>query len=85
LIRPEKIRVLPHDMAAASPDHEQVKGVVERVQYLGHRTEYRLRIGAHGIVAWRLNETALPLAAGDPATVEWNRADLLVFAEGGDQ
>jgi ABC-type Fe3+/spermidine/putrescine transport system ATPase subunit len=85
LIRPEKIRVLPQGSAGPSPDHEQVRGIVERVQYLGHRTEYRLRAGAHGIVAWRLNETALPLAAGDPVTIEWNRSDLLVFAEGKDR
>jgi hypothetical protein len=44
-----------------------------------------MRAGAHGIVAWRLNETALPLAAGDPVTIEWNRSDLLVFAEGKDR
>jgi ABC-type Fe3+/spermidine/putrescine transport system ATPase subunit len=81
LIRPEKIRVLPANGASGSPDHERARATIERVQYLGHRTEYRLKLGPQSITAWRLNETALPLMPGDAVALEWNRADLLVFRE----
>ncbi len=80
LIRPEKIRVLP--CAARPPARESYRAAatLERLQYLGHRTEYRLRVGPHSILAWRLSESAPQLRPGETVTLEWAKADTLVFA-----
>ncbi|MFO1056717.1 MAG: ABC transporter ATP-binding protein [Dongiaceae bacterium] len=80
LVRPEKIRVLERRGALEPrPDRERAIGRVERVQYLGHRTEYAVRVGEHQLVAWRLNETPLAVSPGDNVIVEWAKADSLVF------
>jgi ABC-type Fe3+/spermidine/putrescine transport system ATPase subunit len=81
LVRPEKIRVVPRDGHRPSCDSCRVGGTLERVQYLGHRTEYRLRVGPHSVVAWRLNETVSALQPGDAVALEWAKADTLLFAE----
>jgi len=81
LLRPEKIRVLPRAAAPPSRDVHRVDGTLERTQYLGHRTEYRLQVGPHSIVAWRLNETVSSLRPGDAITLEWVKADTLLFAD----
>jgi ABC-type Fe3+/spermidine/putrescine transport system ATPase subunit len=80
LLRPEKIRVLErHSALEPRPDRERAIGRVERVQYLGHRTEYAIRVGEQLVVAWRLNETPLAVSPGDNVVVEWAKTDSLVF------
>jgi ABC-type Fe3+/spermidine/putrescine transport system ATPase subunit len=80
LVRPEKVRVLPARAGLEPrPDCERAIGRVERVQYLGHRTEYAIRAGDHLLVAWRLNETPQAVAPGDSVVVEWAKADGLAF------
>jgi ABC-type Fe3+/spermidine/putrescine transport system ATPase subunit len=84
VVRPEKIRVLPRQAGGPPGDRHRFEGVLERAQYLGHRTDYRLRIGPHVILAWRLNESAAGFAPGDAVTIEWLKSDTLVFPEGAD-
>jgi hypothetical protein len=51
---------------------------VERVMFLGHRTETHVRAGQHRLVVWQ--QTALPssIVPGAAAIVAWPAADTLL-------
>jgi hypothetical protein len=81
-VRPEKLRVVaPGPTGEARTDSYRVLATVERVQYLGHRTEYRVRVGGHDLVAWQLSDAPVAFRAGDTAAVEWRQADMLLFGD----
>ncbi|CAN5197355.1 spermidine/putrescine ABC transporter ATP-binding protein PotA [soil metagenome] len=82
LIRPEKIRVLSKSQSGDGirDSHQRMNGVLERVQYLGHRTEFSVRAGKHSLAAWSLNEVPASLRPGDAVVIEWPRNGVVVFA-----
>lgn len=51
-IRPEKVRLMPVDVAVAA---NQVKGVIEDLVYSGAETQYRVRVGDHQLNVVALN------------------------------
>ena len=80
LIRPEKIRVLEQP-GASRDSHERVTGTIERVQYLGHRTQFDVRVGEHMFQSWTLNERSAAARAGDSVMLEWPRDGVVLFRE----
>ncbi len=83
LIRPEKIRVLSKANGGLRDSHEQIAGTVERVQYLGHRTQFDVRVGDRILSAWMLNEAPPSGKHGDSVLLEWPRDGVVLFQGGG--
>ncbi|MGE0212062.1 MAG: ABC transporter ATP-binding protein [Parvibaculaceae bacterium] len=81
LIRPEKIRVLDAP-GAARDSHERVTGTIERMQYLGHRTQFDVKVGEQTFSAWSLNERPASGKAGDSVVLEWPRDGVVLFQGG---
>jgi ABC-type Fe3+/spermidine/putrescine transport system ATPase subunit len=80
LIRPEKIRMLPRgSMPARSGNLMRCSGQVERLQYLGYRTEYQIRIGGSRLMVWRMSEGRPAFQPGELVELEWDRSQTLVF------
>jgi ABC-type Fe3+/spermidine/putrescine transport system ATPase subunit len=80
LIRPEKIRMLPRgSRPAPSANSMRCSGQVERLQYLGYRTEYQIRIGGSRMMAWRMSEGRPAFRPGELVELEWDRSQTLVF------
>src|SRR4029450_5380966 len=83
LIRPEKIRVLPN---GAGPAHSlnsmRCSGRVERLQYLGYRTEYQILVGDSRMLGGRRGEGAQAFHRGEAVELEWDRSRMLIFKAG---
>ncbi|MGF7160089.1 ABC-type Fe3+/spermidine/putrescine transport system ATPase subunit [Rhodoligotrophos appendicifer] len=83
LIRPERVR-----LSAQGPSHNapssstDLEGVVERSQYIGHRMEYRVRVGALVLHVWSTGGRNSAFRAGDRVHVAWDIADTLIFSGG---
>lgn len=81
LIRPEALRVAD-PARAAEPDVNRFSGRVEQVIYLGHRTEYHLRVAAQKVVVWELAGGARHVhSPGDELAVEVAAAETFLFTE----
>jgi ABC-type Fe3+/spermidine/putrescine transport system ATPase subunit len=82
LVRPQRMTVLPAG-AAADAGCNRIPVEVERVMFLGHRTECHVRAGDHRLVVWQ--QSALPpsIAAGAAATLAWSPADTLLLDDHG--
>jgi hypothetical protein len=52
---------------------------VERLQYLGYRTEYQIRIGGSRMMVWRMSEGRPAFRPGELVELEWDRSQTLVF------
>jgi spermidine/putrescine ABC transporter ATP-binding subunit len=86
LFRPEKIRLSARGSASRTTTVAQrFDGTVERVQYIGHRSEYRIRVAQRSIIAWRMNERSPTLEPGDKVDIEWDQADTLIFDDGAEK
>ena len=79
LVRPEALRV-------ADPTRPPETGVnrfsghVDQVIYLGHRTEYHLRVGANRIVVWELAGGSRHIhASGDELSVDVPASETFLF------
>ena len=85
LIRPEKIRVLPRGGGhVPSFTSMRCSGQVERLQYLGYRTEYQIAIGGSRMMVWRMSEGRPALQTGELVELEWDRSQTLVFKAGAE-
>ncbi len=80
MIRPEMIRIVAADKGPAEAGYERVPGEIARVQYLGHRIEYTVRVGAREVHTWALNEMAPEVAPGQRVSLEWRRDNIVLFA-----
>jgi ABC-type Fe3+/spermidine/putrescine transport system ATPase subunit len=83
MIRPEKIRVLAATAPPATPEYEQMRGVLERIQYLGNRTEFGVRVGPHLFASWSLG--ASPASTGEAVTMQWPKEGVVVFPDEADR
>ena len=83
LIRPEKIRVLPNGAGPAdSLNSMRCSGRVERLQYLGYRTEYQILVGDSRMLVWRMSEGRPAFQPGEAVELEWDRSRMLIFKAG---
>jgi ABC-type Fe3+/spermidine/putrescine transport system ATPase subunit len=82
MIRPEKIRLLAKANGSVPESRERLSGTLERVQYLGSRTEFSIRVGEHTLSAWALNERPAAGQPGDNVILEWPRDGVVVFRGG---
>ena len=81
LLRPESLRLVEAGSGESTPaDTNRFSARVERVIYLGHRTEYHLRVGEEKLVVWELaDRTRRVRKEGDSLTVEVAVADTFLF------
>lgn len=80
MVRPEMIRIVAMDKGPAEAGYERVPGEIARVQYLGHRIEYTVRVGGHEVHTWALNEMAPDVTPGRKVWLEWRRDNIVLFA-----
>jgi hypothetical protein len=57
-------------------------GRVERLQYLGYRTEYQILVGDSRMLVWRMSEGRPAFQPGEAVELEWDRSRMLIFKAG---
>jgi putrescine transport system ATP-binding protein len=81
-IRPERIRVLPEDAAAAAADGNRVRGTVETVVYLGAHSVCHVRTPGGAVLHATLpGSGAHPVERGAAVWLAWSRDSQVVLVE----
>jgi putative spermidine/putrescine transport system ATP-binding protein len=82
-LRPEKIRLTPHDAAPAVTTGCSAKGLVESTNFLGGAVLYRIILdGGHRVLAQRPNAGDDRLfVPGNIITLDWAPTDLVVLKD----
>ncbi|WP_457093782.1 ABC transporter ATP-binding protein [Microvirga sp. P5_D2] len=84
LVRPQKIRLVPGE-SEIEPSSNRLPITIERLLFLGHRTEFHVRAATgQMLMTWQQEPPSADLAAGQLAMIEWAAQDTFVFPREAD-
>ncbi|TWG91790.1 putative spermidine/putrescine transport system ATP-binding protein [Mesorhizobium sp. J18] len=78
LVRPEHIELA--EKADMNGQWNTVEGTVERLLFLGHRTEWVVRKGEARFLVWQSQPHSLMRKVGDTVTLRWRPSDCFLVA-----